>query len=146
MAGLIIALASGTVFGAGLALSQMANPAKVLAFLDVAGNWDPSLALVMGGAIAVTLVAFRPTLKRARPLVAARFFVPALKEIDARLVGGSALFGAGWGLIGLCPGPAFASLAFGMRESLVFIAAMVAGAALARLLPRKPLPEDAYAA
>lgn len=143
MARLLAALATGLLFGVGLALSQMVDPAKVLAFLDLAGPWDPSLGLVLLGAVAVSLVLFRPTLRRAAPLLDARFALPTLSAIDARLVAGSALFGVGWGLVGLCPGPAIASFAFARPQSLAFVAAMIVGAGLARLVPRRTTPGDA---
>lgn len=135
MARLAVALASGVIFGFGLALSQMVNPAKVLAFLDVAGDWDPSLALVMAGALAVTAFAFRVVLGRPAPALAATFALPTKTAIDGRLIGGAAIFGIGWGLIGLCPGPAFASLAYGLPESVYFIGAMALGLAVARKVP-----------
>lgn len=120
---------AGVVFGLGLSLSQMVDPAKVLAFLDLAGAWDPSLALVMGGALAVAAPAFawarRPA---ARPLLAARFSMPERRAIDAPLLAGSALFGVGWGLGGLCPGPALAGLAAGEPRVWLFVAALGAGA------------------
>jgi uncharacterized protein len=122
------ALIAGMIFGVGLAVSEMINPAKVLAFLDIAGRWDPSLALVMAGALAVTFVSFRLILKRPAPLLEGRFELPTAKEIDRPLLAGAALFGIGWGLVGFCPGPAIASLAFGLEESVVFVAAMVVGA------------------
>ncbi len=128
------ALGAGVLFGLGLAISQMVNPAKVLAFLDVGGNWDPSLALVMGGALAVTGVAFRLVLKRPRPMFGDAFAVPTRGDVDGRLVGGAIVFGVGWGLIGLCPGPAMASIAYGMAESVYFLGAMLAGMAAARIL------------
>lgn len=121
------ALGAGVLFGLGLAVSQMVNPAKVMDFLDVAGNWDPSLALVMGGAVAVTLIAFRLAGRRGRPAFDARFFTPEKTRIDLPLVAGSAVFGIGWGLAGYCPGPGLASLSVGNVEALVFVAAMVAG-------------------
>ncbi len=127
MVRLIFPLLAGIVFGLGLAVSRMINPAKVLGFLDVAGRWDPSLALVMAGALAVTLVGFRLTLKRPEPLLGGRFELPRARAIDRRLLAGAALFGVGWGLVGFCPGPALASLAFGLKESFVFVAAMLAG-------------------
>lgn len=142
MARLLTALGTGLLFGLGLGLSQMVNPAKVLGFLDVAGDWDPSLAFVMAGGLAVTLVFFRPTLSRVGPLFGDRFFVPAKGELDARLTGGSALFGVGWGLVGLCPGPAIASLSYGLGNSLIFIAAMAAGAWLAGVLPTARTGEE----
>ncbi|HET6222036.1 MAG TPA: YeeE/YedE family protein [Dongiaceae bacterium] len=129
---LFATLVAGIVFGLGLALSQMTNPAKVLAFLDVAGHWDPSLALVMAGALIVAVPGFQLTLEWPMPLLADRFELPVKGAIDARLVGGAALFGIGWGLVGFCPGPAFASLAYGLSDSLVFVLAMAAGAGLYR--------------
>jgi len=120
---------AGLVFGVGLAVSQMANPAKVLAFLDLAGDWDPSLALVMGGALAVAAPAFawarRPA---ARPLLADRFQIPERRAVDARLLAGASLFGVGWGLGGFCPGPALAALAAGEPRVWLFVAALAAGA------------------
>jgi hypothetical protein len=120
---------AGLVFGFGLALSQMANPAKVLAFLDLAGRWDPSLALVMGGALVVAAPAFaRARRPAARPLFAERFQIPARGSVDARLLAGASLFGVGWGLGGFCPGPALAALAAGEPQVWLFVAAMTAGA------------------
>ena len=133
---ILTALASGLVFGFGLALSQMINPAKVLGFLDIAGRWDPSLAFVMASAVAVTLVSFRYVLKRKAPLYGSRFFVPARRDIDARLMAGAALFGAGWGLVGFCPGPALAALVYLKLETVVFVAAMLVGAAVPRIWAR----------
>ena len=133
----LAALIAGILFGLGLAVSGMINPAKVLAFLDIAGRWDPSLILVMAGALAVTFVGFRLVLRRPAPLLGDRFDVPSLRRIDGRLVAGAALFGIGWGLVGFCPGPAFAALAFGLPPSFVFIAAMAAGAWLQRLTARR---------
>ncbi len=143
MARLLAALATVLLLGVGLALSQMVDPAKVLAFLDLAGAWDPSLGLVLLGAVAVSLVLFRPTLRRAAPLLDARVALPPRSAIDARLVAGSALFGVGWGLVGLCPGPAIASFAFARPQSLAFVAAMIVGAGLARLVPQRTTPGDA---
>ncbi len=128
------ALASGVIFGLGLAISEMVNPAKVLAFLDVAGDWDPSLILVMAGAVAVALAAFRLILKQPRPALADSFALPTKTRIDGRLLGGAALFGLGWGLVGLCPGPAIGGLAYLMPESLYFLAAMAVGMVIAALL------------
>ena len=138
----LTALASGILFGAGLAVSQMVNPAKVIGFLDVAGDWDPSLAFVIGGALAVTVIVFPLVLRRQRPLRAVRFSIPTLRAIDGRLVAGAAIFGVGWGLVGLCPGPAIASLAFARGESVVFIVAMIAGAALPNVFPSRPVGEE----
>ena len=118
---------SGVLFGAGLTISQMVNPRKVTDFLDFFGNWDPSLAFVMGGALLVTALGFQIVLRRSHPLFVAEFHLPSGKRIDAPLVGGAALFGVGWGLAGFCPGPAVASLAYGLWQSVVFVAAMVIG-------------------
>ena len=124
---ILAALLSGLVFGAGLALAGMTNPAKVLAFLDVAGAWDPTLALVMGGALAVNAAAYALTRKREKPLFAETFALPTRADLDARLLGGAALFGIGWALVGLCPGPALASLARGESEVFAFVAALAVG-------------------
>lgn len=121
------ALLSGTIFGLGLAISGMMNPAKVIGFLDVAGDWDPTLALVMGGALLVTVPAFRLIRHRPRPVLADSFDLPKKSAPDVRLVTGSALFGVGWGLVGFCPGPAVAALATGLTPVLVFVAAMLVG-------------------
>jgi len=118
---------SGVLFGAGLTISQMVNPRKVTDFLDFFGHWDPSLAFVMGGALLVTALGFRLVLRRPHPLFVPEFHLPSGNRVDARLLGGSALFGVGWGLAGFCPGPAVASLAFGLWQSVVFVAAMVLG-------------------
>ena len=130
--GLLLALAAGLLFGAGLALGGMTDPAVVLGFLDVAGAWNPALAFVMGGALAVTFVGYRLVLCRAGPLLAGRFSLPTAHAIDARLLGGAALFGVGWGLAGYCPGPALASLPAAHLGTAVFVLAMLAGLALAR--------------
>jgi len=131
---------AGLLFGIGLWLSGMADPKKVLDFLDVSGNWDPSLLLVMGGAVAVTLAAFRPTLKRARPFFAGQFVVPARQDIDWPLVAGSAIFGLGWGAAGYCPGPALTALSNLTAEVFAFVAAMIAGGWLHLALERRGLP------
>lgn len=136
MAQLLAALASGLVFGAGLALSGMTNPAKVRSFLDVAGGWDPTLAFVMGGALAVNALAYALTMRRAKPLFADSFALPTRAELDARLLGGAALFGVGWALVGLCPGPALASLARADVHALGFVAAMVVGMLAQRAVAR----------
>jgi uncharacterized membrane protein YedE/YeeE len=137
------ALLAGITFGLGLAVSEMINPAKVLAFLDVAGRWDPSLALVMAGALAVTFVAFRLVLKRPKPVLGERFEIPTTRTIDRPLLTGAALFGIGWGLVGFCPGPALASLAFGLRESVVFVIAMAVGAWTYQIGSRMAVPRTA---
>ena len=145
MGKLVVALASGIVFGLGLAISSMVNPAKVLGFLDVAGAWDPSLAFVLGGAVAVAFVAFRLIDGRRRPVLAPRFAGASASGIDRRLVGGSLLFGVGWGLVGLCPGPAIASLAYGRVDSVIFVAAMAVGAAAFNFLPGPASPRGGLA-
>ena len=124
------ALLSGVIFGLGLAVSGMMNPAKVIGFLDVAGSWDPTLAFVMGGALLVTIPAFRLILGRERPLFDKSFSLPSKTSLDGRLISGAALFGVGWGMVGFCPGPAVAALATGLTPVLVFVAAMVAGMVL----------------
>jgi hypothetical protein len=128
------ALGTGVLFGVGLTVSEMVQPLKVVGFLDVAGAWDPTLALVMGGALAVTALAFPLILRRGRPLWADAFSLPTRQDLDARLVAGAALFGIGWGLAGYCPGPALASLALGASGAWIFTAAMVAGMLLHRLV------------
>lgn len=129
----LVALVAGLVFGAGLTVSQMVDPAKVLGFLDfggiVRGTWDPSLALVMGAALAVSAPAFYWAQKRGRAALGA-LRIPTRRDLDARLVAGAVVFGAGWGLVGFCPGPAIAALGFGAAKALIFFAAMLAGMAL----------------
>jgi uncharacterized membrane protein YedE/YeeE len=127
---------AGILFGAGLATSGMTNPDKVLNFLDVTGAWDPSLALVMGAALAVAVPGFAWLRRRGCTLDAQPLPTPPGRNVDVRLLGGSALFGTGWGLAGYCPGPALANLAHGMTEAVVFVAAMLAGSGLARLAAR----------
>ncbi len=134
MARLTNALAAGFVFGLGLVISGMSNPAKVIGFLNVAGPWDPTLLLVMGGALAVTIPGFRLLKSRARPLFADRFQWPTRKDLDVRLVAGAALFGLGWGIAGFCPGPAITALATARLDVVLFVAAMVAGAVAHKLL------------
>jgi len=128
-------LVAGAVFGAGLALSGMTDPAVVLGFLDLAGAWDPALLFVMIAAVPVTFLGYRLALAQARPLFADRFALPTARAIDARLIGGAALFGLGWGLAGWCPGPAIASLTAPGPALLGFVAAMLAGLWAARLMP-----------
>ena len=132
---ILAALLAGALFGLGLSVSQMINPEKVLSFLDFFGAWDPSLALVMLGAVSVSTIVFRLALKQPRPLLAGTFQVPSRSDIDSRLIVGGVIFGLGWGLVGWCPGPAIASLALAHVESFIFVAAMVAGMLLYRLLP-----------
>lgn len=130
---ILVAFAVGLVFGLGLILSGMTDPAKVTGFLDLAGNWDPSLAFVMGGAILVGSIAFALARKRERALLGGAMRLPSATVIDRRLVLGSLAFGAGWGLAGYCPGPALASLASGGAKPLVFTLAMLAGMGLFEL-------------
>ncbi len=124
---IIVSLLAGLIFGIGLIVSGMANPAKVLSFLDITRLWDPSLAFVMGGAIGVGFFAFRMAKKRTRPVCATEMHLPNSRQIDKRLIGGSALFGLGWGLAGICPGPGLVLLGAGMTKGMVFVAAMIAG-------------------
>jgi len=130
----IAALIAGLLFGLGLVVSGMVNPAKVLNFLDVAGNWDPTLAFVMGGALLVTIPGFRLILKREMPLLDGRFHLPERSDIDTPLVVGAILFGIGWGLGGFCPGPAVTALVTGFAPVFAFVAAMLAGSWLAARL------------
>ena len=130
-------LLAGLVFGLGLIVSGMANPAKVLGFLDLAGPWDPSLALVMAGAIAVGLVSFAMARKRTLSLLGAAMTLPAERPIDRRLIGGGLLFGIGWGVAGFCPGPALVALGMGQGKALVFVVAMLAGMGIFELLERQ---------
>jgi uncharacterized protein len=124
---LLIALVSGLLFGAGLAVSGMVNPAKVLNFLDLAGTFDATLLFVLGGAVVTTFIGYKLVLPRAQPVFAERFRLPTKADIDARLIGGSAIFGVGWGLSGFCPGPAIAAVVSLSVEPFVFIAAMAIG-------------------
>jgi len=140
MPGSAAALCSGLLFGAGLTVSQMVNPSVVLAFLDVAGDWDPSLAFVMAAAVAVTAVGYRLAWRREGPFFAERFELPTRRDLDARLLAGAALFGLGWGLVGFCPGPALAALASASSFAVAFSMALVTGTLVARspLLRRRP--------
>ncbi len=135
-----VGLVAGLLFGAGLAVSGMTDPNVVLGFLDPAGTWNPALALVMAGALAVTGPGYRLAFRRGRPLWAERFSVPTARRTDVRLIGGAALFGIGWGLAGYCPGPALAVLSAAWPGTLVFVAATVGGLAVSRTL--SPAPSD----
>lgn len=123
----LAALGAGALFGVGLAVSTMTDRQVVLGFLDLAGQWNPTLAFVMGGAVAVTAVAFRIVLKRPAPALGGTFRVPAGDAIDAKLIAGAAIFGVGWGLAGFCPGPVLVGVAAGLRDAWVFVPAMLAG-------------------
>ncbi len=123
----IFSALSGLVFGLGLALSQMMNPEKVLGFFDLFGTWNPTLAFVMAGALVVTIPGYYLVTKRPAPLLSEVFHIPTRSEIDPQLVIGSAIFGTGWAIVGICPGPAFTGLALFKPESLIFFAAMAGG-------------------
>lgn len=140
MAKLVSALAAGALFGIGIAISGMANPAKVLNFFDVAGTWDPSLIFVMGGALVTAAIGYRVLFGAAKkPVFETQFHLPAARQIDARLVGGSALFGVGWGIAGFCPGGAVPALGVGFAPTATFLAAMLAGILVARFLQERAL-------
>lgn len=127
MARLLVSLIAGALFGAGLIVSQMVNPARVLGFLDVAGQWDPTLAFVLGGALVVSVPGYWLARHRGVPVLDARSHVPAPGPVDERLIAGAVTFGIGWGLVGFCPGPALAALGTGQAKAFGFLAAMAAG-------------------
>lgn len=129
----VVAFVCGLVFGAGLIISQMSNPAKVIGFLDITDKWDPSLALVMGGAVVVFGVLYRLALRQGTPLFAPRFSLPEKESLEAPLVVGALIFGVGWGLGGFCPGPAIVSAAFGDARVWAFVAAMMASMLIYRI-------------
>jgi len=133
-----LGLLAGAVFGAGLAVSGMADPQRVRAFLDLFGAWDPTLAFVMAGAILPMAIAWRIQSRMDSPLAAASFKLPPGRDLDPRLLGGAALFGIGWGIAGLCPGPAIANLAIAPASAAIFVAAMLVGMILHKLLPAAP--------
>lgn len=130
----IVALICGAVFGIGLAVSGMTDTAKVLGFLDLAGTWIPDLAFVMGGAVAVTLVAFRLVSRVRQPLLSAKFLLPTKIAVDGQLLAGAAIFGVGWGVYGYCPGPAISALTYLDSKTGMFVVAMLVGMALANKL------------
>ena len=146
----IVQFALGLLFGTGLVIAGMSDPAKVLNFLDLAaipsGGWDPSLAFVLLAATAVTFVGYRLVLRRPKPLFGAQFHLPSKTEIDAPVIVGPAIFGIGWGLVGLCPGPAFTALGTGRPEAFLFVTAMLAGMAAARLLALRAIRGSAVRA
>ena len=131
------ALVSGTLFGAGLALGGMTDPARVRGFLDLFGAWDPSLAFVMGGAVLVMAIVWRAVPRMQTPWLAEAFHLPTRADLTPRLIGGAALFGIGWGVAGLCPGPGIAALVIEPGAAAIFVAAMLAGMALVRLFEAK---------
>ncbi len=130
----LIALLAGLLFGTGLCIPQMADPEKVLNFLDVTGNWDPSLLLVIGGGLLVSIISFSVILKRKHPLLSSQFYLPTNNKIDSKLLIGSSLFGAGWGMIGYCPGPAIAALGFGFTQALLVVIFILLGMKTSKLL------------
>lgn len=134
---LMLALLSGVVFGLGLSLSQMINPDKVLGFLDISGSWDPSLALVMVGALTIAMPGFQWIRRQPKPLLDNEFHLTAKTQLDKPLLIGAALFGIGWGMTGYCPGPAFASLALGNQEALYMVLSIYAGFSAASFFGRK---------
>jgi len=136
---LLVPTLSGALFTAGLVLSGMTRPGKVIAFLDVAGAWDPSLALVMVGAIGVQAAAWWLSRRMKAPWAADAFVPPTFRDIDLRLIGGSVLFGVGWGIAGYCPGPVLASIPTGGTNVLVFVGAMLAGMKLFQMFDRAPV-------
>lgn len=139
----LIGLVSGLIFGLGLVISGMANPAKVLNFLDLFGTWDPSLAFVMGSAVFVTFLGYRLVWRKSEPLCGSRFELPTRSDPDTRLLAGAAVFGIGWGLGGFCPGPALTAISLAAPGTLVFVPAMLAGMWLARAVPQTVLSRPA---
>ena len=139
--GKLTVFSSGMLFGAGVTISGMVNPMKVLNFLDISGAWDATLIFVMGAGLLVTLIGYQIIFRRNAPLFAPSFRLPASEAIDARLLGGAALFGVGWGLSGFCPGPAIASVVFGREESVTFVVAMAAGMLLAKQIQKREYPK-----
>ena len=127
----------GLIFGVGISISGMANPAKVINFFDIAGTWDPSLAFVMGGALIVTFIGYKFVLKRPAPVLGTTFHMPTRSDLDARLLGGSAAFGVGWGIAGFCPGGALPAIGTGVTEVFVFVGAMLAGIAVAKVIQNR---------
>jgi len=142
---ILTSLLAGLVFGIGLVLSGMADPAKVLGFLDLAGRWDPSLALVMAGAVGVALFAFAVARRRTASFLGLPMRLPTTRRIDGRLVGGSVMFGIGWGLAGFCPGPALVALGMGQVKAAIFVGAMLAGMGVFELFERRAAPSAAKA-
>lgn len=133
----IVSLIVGLIFGFGLILSGMANPVKVLGFLDLAGEWDPSLAFVMAGAIGVGVISFAIAKKRKETFLGLEMRLPKSSDIDKRLLAGSALFGIGWGIAGFCPGPALVALGTGQLKAIVFVAAMIGGMVIFEMLEKR---------
>lgn len=136
---LVLLYLSGLIFGVGISISGMANPAKVINFFDVAGAWDPSLAFVMGGALVTTFIGYRFVLRRKEPLFGGKFVLPTKRDLDLPLIGGSAVFGVGWGIAGFCPGGAIPALGTGDGSVILFVAASIAGILLATWLKSLPM-------
>ena len=143
---ILIQFAVGLIFGLGLVVAGMSDPAKVLNFLDLAaipaGTWDPSLAFVMAGAIVVTMIGFRLVQKQSQPVFSEKFHLPTASELDARIISGPAIFGVGWGLAGFCPGPAFTAIS-GSTTAAIFVAAMMLGMVAARWLANRHSQNEA---
>lgn len=138
----VVALIAGSLFGAGLAFSGMADPARVQAFLDLFGNWDPTLAFVMGGAMIPMAIAWLIQRRMEKPIADAHFDLPGKTKLDAKLATGAVLFGMGWGISGLCPGPAIADLAIAPAQAAIVVAAMLAGMAAQRFVAEQPKPKE----
>lgn len=126
-------LFSGVLFGFGLALSGMVNPSKIIGFLDISGNWDPSLIFVMAGGVLVTIISFRFLLNRPTPIFGGKLVLPTKQDIDTPLLAGAGIFGIGWALGGFCPGPALSALAYGNEKVFIFVGAMIVGIAVAKI-------------
>ena len=138
-----LALIAGLLFGLGLGVSQMIDRERVLGFLDITGNWDPTLAFVMGGAVLVTLISFRFVLRRPHPIFSSKFYLPTRSDIDRPLLIGAGLFGIGWGLAGYCPGPAITATVLGIANPFIFLVAMIAGSfAYQAISPRWAAPKS----
>ena len=144
MRNLVPSLIVGVIFGAGLALSDMVNPARVQAFLDVAGAWDPTLLFVMGAALVPSAIAYLIQHRMTRPLLGERFSIPESRTLDRQLLLGAVTFGIGWGLVGFCPGPAVAGLVLGAWQPWLFVAAMLAGMTLHHVFTATRAPAPAY--
>lgn len=140
---LIISYLIGLIFGTGIIISGMGNPAKVVNFFDIAGTWDPSLMFVMGGALAVTALGYHFILKRPHPMLSKQFYLPTRADIDTRLISGSALFGVGWGIAGFCPGGALPVVGVGGTGVLIFVAAMIGGILLTDWFSNRPQRQEA---
>lgn len=134
-----IALLAGLLFGLGLGVSQMIDRDRVLGFLDVTGVWDPTLLFVLGGAVGVTVIAFRFVLRRSHPILADKFYLPSKKDMDLPLVIGAAIFGVGWGISGYCPGPGITALVLGMWNPVLFVLALIAGSLTYKSLSQRNL-------